>query len=97
MSALFLIRGYTCGRTTFFGSSDVSNIKKRGFGSMDPERVRELARKGGAAVPKEKRSFSQDRQLAARAGKKGGEKSHRNYVLKHLPRPQADFDYRELF
>ena len=35
-----------------------------------------IARKGGASVPSEKRSFSQDRGLAAQAGRKGGEASH---------------------
>lgn len=45
----------------------------RGFASMDPDRQREIARKGGASVPASKRSFSQDRQLAADAGRKGGE------------------------
>lgn len=45
---------------------------KRGFAMMDPERRREIARRGGASVPSEKRSFAQDRDLAASAGKKGG-------------------------
>ncbi|MDP2359065.1 MAG: KGG domain-containing protein [Beijerinckiaceae bacterium] len=45
---------------------------KRGFASMSPEKRRELARKGGSSIPPEKRSFSQDRSLAAAAGKKGG-------------------------
>lgn len=49
---------------------------KRGFASMDPERQREIARKGGASVPADKRSFSQNRTLAQAAGKKGGESSH---------------------
>lgn len=53
-----------------------SGISKRGFASMDPARQREIARKGGASVPSEKRSFSQDRTLAAQAGRKGGEASH---------------------
>ena len=53
-----------------------SGVSKRGFASMDPERQREIARKGGASVPNEKRSFSQDRGLAAQAGRKGGEASH---------------------
>lgn len=53
-----------------------SGVSKRGFASMDPERQREIARKGGASVPSEKRSFSQDRGLAAQAGRKGGEASH---------------------
>jgi len=56
--------------------SRASGISKRGFASMDPERQREIARKGGASVPSEKRSFSQDRNLAAQAGRKGGESSH---------------------
>lgn len=49
---------------------------KRGFASMDPARQREIARKGGASVPADKRSFSQNRSLAQQAGKKGGEASH---------------------
>ena len=44
----------------------------RGFASMDEERRRELARKGGAHVPPDKRSFAQDPALASDAGKKGG-------------------------
>jgi general stress protein YciG len=48
---------------------------KRGFASMDPERQREIARKGGASVPPEKRAFSTDRTLAAAAGRIGGENS----------------------
>lgn len=45
---------------------------RRGFASMDPERRREVARKGGASVPSEKRSFAKNRDLAANAGRKGG-------------------------
>ena len=44
----------------------------RGFASMDPEKQRAIARKGGTSVPKEKRSFSRNRDLAATAGRKGG-------------------------
>ena len=44
----------------------------RGFASMDQEKQREIARKGGANVPNEKRSFAQDRTLASEAGRKGG-------------------------
>lgn len=44
----------------------------RGFAAMDPERRREIARKGGASVPSEKRSFAKDRDLASEAGRKGG-------------------------
>jgi general stress protein YciG len=49
---------------------------RRGFAAMDKDRQREIARKGGASVPDDKRSFSQDRDLAASAGRKGGEASH---------------------
>ncbi|MET0274817.1 MAG: general stress protein [Phenylobacterium sp.] len=48
---------------------------RRGFAAMNPERRREIARKGGASVPSEKRSFAKDRDLAATAGRKGGEAS----------------------
>jgi uncharacterized protein len=44
----------------------------RGFASMSQEKQREIARKGGANVPNEKRSFTQDRGLASEAGRKGG-------------------------
>jgi uncharacterized protein len=45
---------------------------KRGFASMDPEKLRAIARKGGLAVAAEDRSFSKSRDLAVAAGKKGG-------------------------
>ena len=44
----------------------------RGFASMDADKQREIARKGGANVPHEKRSFAQNRALASEAGRKGG-------------------------
>lgn len=40
---------------------------------MDREKQRAIARKGGESVPNEKRSFSQNPQLAAEAGRKGGQ------------------------
>lgn len=45
----------------------------RGFAAMDAGKQREIARKGGESVPAEKRSFSQNRALAAEAGRKGGQ------------------------
>jgi uncharacterized protein len=48
--------------------------KGRGFASMTAERRRELARLGGKSVPNEKRSFAQNRDLAATAGRKGGQR-----------------------
>ena len=52
-----------------------TSTSKRGFASMDEERQREIASKGGRSVPAEKRSFSQDRELASAAGRKGGQSS----------------------
>lgn len=53
--------------------TDITPTKsKRGFAGMDPERQREIARKGGASLAPEQRSFSQDRGLATSAGRKGG-------------------------
>ena len=46
---------------------------RRGFAAMDRAKQREIARKGGANVPRDKRSFAQNRQLAAEAGRKGGQ------------------------
>jgi hypothetical protein len=40
---------------------------------MNQERQRQIASMGGKAVPDEKRSFSQNRRLAAEAGRKGGQ------------------------
>jgi len=48
---------------------------RRGFAAMSPEKRREIARRGGAAVKPENRSFAKDRDLAASAGRKGGEAS----------------------
>ena len=53
-----------------------SATSTRGFASMDPEKQRAIARKGGESVPHEKRSFSQNPGLAAEAGRKGGHASH---------------------
>jgi general stress protein YciG len=47
----------------------------RGFAGMDDDKQRDIASKGGQSVPAEKRSFSQDPELASEAGKKGGENS----------------------
>ena len=49
---------------------------RRGFAAMPKELQLELARKGGASVPKDKRSYSVDRILASDAGRAGGKASH---------------------
>ena len=55
-----------------------SSTARRGFASMSPEKQREIASKGGKSVPSEKRSFAQNRELAAQAGRKGGQVSGSN-------------------
>ena len=54
------------------------STSNRGFASMDPEKQRAIARKGGRSVPDEKRSFSQNRQLTSEAGRNGGHSFHAN-------------------
>jgi general stress protein YciG len=59
---------------------------KRGFASMDPEKQRAIARKGGQSVPAEKRSFSKNADLAATAGRKGGQSvdpAKRSFSIDH--------------
>ncbi len=51
---------------------EIRRPSRRGFAAMEPDRRREIARRGGASVPSEKRSFAQNRDLAAKAGRKGG-------------------------
>jgi len=43
--------------------------ERRGFAGMDPQKQREISRKGGESV-------SQDRQHMSQIGRKGGEASH---------------------
>ena len=49
-----------------------TNARLRGFAGMDADKRRAIAKKGGASVPREKRSFVQNPGLAAQAGRKGG-------------------------
>ena len=64
----------------------------RGFASMDREKQLAIARKGGASVPNEKRSFSQNRRLAAEAGRKGGQSvnpTNRSFSRNHALASEA--------
>lgn len=47
-----------------------NNTSKRGFASMDPEKRREIASKGGRASGG---NFKNDPRRAAEAGRKGGQ------------------------
>ena len=53
--------------------------KPRGFALLSPERRKELARKGGKAVPAEKRYYA-DKAKASAAGFKGGKSPRRRKV-----------------
>lgn len=55
--------------------NDSSGTSNRGFASMDPQKQREIASKGGKASGG---NFKNDREKASRAGKKGGEASRRS-------------------
>jgi general stress protein YciG len=48
---------------------------KQGFASMDSDKQRKIASKGGSSVPPEKRPFARSSELAAQAGRKGGQAS----------------------
>jgi general stress protein YciG len=45
----------------------------RGFASMFADKHRQIASLGGSSTPREKRAYFVDRQLAADAGRKGGQ------------------------
>jgi hypothetical protein len=45
------------------------HAERRGFAGMDPEKQREISRKGGESV-------SQNREHMSQIGRKGGEASH---------------------
>jgi len=53
------------------------DTSKRGFASMDEDKQREIASKGGQSQGKESNpgNFANDREKAAEAGRKGGQES----------------------
>jgi len=50
--------------------------KNRGFASMDPEKQRAIASKGGKSQGKDNNpgNFANDREKASEAGRKGGQR-----------------------
>jgi len=54
-----------------------SGTSKRGFASMDPEKQREIARKGGRAAHEKGTAHEFTSEEAAAAGRKGGQASGR--------------------
>ena len=53
-----------------------NNTGKRGFGSMDEEKQREIASRGGKAAHQKGTAHEFDSAEAKEAGRKGGEASH---------------------
>jgi uncharacterized protein len=53
-------------------SSNERTKGRQGLASMSAERRREIASKGGSSVPGEHRMFAKRRDLASKAGRKGG-------------------------
>jgi uncharacterized protein len=58
-------------------SNIMSNTSNRGFASMDEDKQREIASKGGRASGG---NFAHDRGRASEAGKKGGQASGGNFA-----------------
>jgi uncharacterized protein len=54
-------------------SNNTSNTSNRGFASMDPEKQREIASKGGKAAHESGKAHEFDSNEAREAGKKGGQ------------------------
>ncbi|HAC01970.1 general stress protein [Brevundimonas diminuta] len=57
------------------GQQQQGSSSNRGFAAMNEDKQREIASKGGSTVDPEDRSFSKDHELAAEAGRKGGQAS----------------------
>jgi uncharacterized protein len=57
---------------------DEGGTSNRGFASMDEQKQREIASKGGKSQGKENNpaNFANDREKAAAAGRIGGQNSH---------------------
>lgn len=51
------------------------NVKKRGFASMDPEKRREIAKKGAAALAEKGAAHRFTKEEAVAAGRKGGKRT----------------------
>lgn len=57
----------------------MKKIKKRGFGSMSKERIKEVARKGGVLAHKNGKAHKWDSKSARLAGIKGGKNRHKKH------------------
>jgi hypothetical protein len=57
--------------------SSTGEKRKRGFASMDPDRQRQIASKGGRAAHEKGTAHEWSGEEAKEAGRKGGAASHR--------------------
>ena len=64
--------------------------KKRGLAALTPERRREIAQMGGKSVPREKRVFFKNPEIAKSAGSLGGLKAspEKRYFSLHPDKAQ---------
>ena len=62
----------------------------RGFASMDPEKQRRIASKGGKAAHAKGRAHEWTVDEAREAGRKGGSASHRRHEGSEQPPPPMD-------
>jgi uncharacterized protein len=60
-------------RIDFYGRDIMTNTSKRGFASMDEEKQREIASKGGKAAHQKGTAHEFTSEEAREAGRKGGE------------------------
>ena len=58
------------------GSQQSGDTSNRGFASMDPDRQREIASKGGKAAHEKGTAHEFDSEEAREAGREGGKASH---------------------
>lgn len=56
----------------------MSNTGKQGFASMDEDKQKEIASKGGKAAHEKGTAHEFTSQEAQEAGRKGGQQSHKN-------------------
>ncbi len=63
---------------------DEDNTSRRGFASMDEERVREIAAKGGKAAHEKGTAHEFNSEEAREAGRKGGQARARNRALREF-------------
>src|SRR6476620_2057793 len=65
----------------------MNNTSRRGFASMDPDKQRTIASKGGQAAHQKGTAHEFTSEEAREAGRKGGLRAHRNGESRVAPAP----------